>query len=131
MSRMNSFFHKKVTSIRLCSTLVINGVSTQVSKLGGLPGGISDVWEALGKPEDCRYTWDMETNDNKDIPKTIRMRWDRIFTRASIDGAAVVPKNMALIGQERLNCGLFASDHWGVLCDFTVKPQDTPHESTW
>nr|XP_023700324.1 uncharacterized protein LOC111860661 isoform X1 [Paramormyrops kingsleyae] len=102
----------------------------EVNKLGGPPEGISDVWEALGKPEDCRYTWDMETNDNKDIPKTIRMRLDRIFTRASTDGAAVVPKNMALIGQERLNCGLFASDHWGVLCDFTVKPQDTPHEST-
>ncbi|KAL4617095.1 hypothetical protein GN956_G21837 [Arapaima gigas] len=97
----------------------------EVKKLGGVPGGISDVWEDLGKPEDCRYTWDTELNDNKEIPHDIRLRFDRVFLRAAKDGAQVVPESMTLVGLERLKCGYFTSDHWGIFCTFTVKPQDT------
>ncbi|XP_048882837.1 uncharacterized protein LOC125749531 isoform X3 [Brienomyrus brachyistius] len=95
----------------------------EVSRLGGLPEGICDVWEALGKPEDCRYTWDTETNDNKDIPHSVRLRFDRVFMQAARDGPAVAPESMELIGLERLSCGYFTSDHWGILCAFTVGPE--------
>ncbi|KPP59592.1 hypothetical protein Z043_122472 [Scleropages formosus] len=95
----------------------------EVQKLGGLPQGISDVWEDLGSPEDCRYTWDTTTNDNREIPHRVQLRFDRFFLRAARDGAQMVPESMSLIGPERLRCGRFISDHWGILCSFAVQPQ--------
>ncbi|KAA0703516.1 Purine nucleoside phosphorylase [Triplophysa tibetana] len=53
----------------------------EVKKLGGLPNGIFDVWEMLGEPEESRYTWDTSINDNKEIPNSIRIRFDRLFFR--------------------------------------------------
>ncbi|XP_018618205.1 uncharacterized protein tdp2a isoform X2 [Scleropages formosus] len=97
----------------------------EIKKLGGLPQGISDVWEDLGSPEDCRYTWDTTTNDNKEILNDVRLRFDRVFLRAARDGAKMVPESMSLVGLERLKCGFFTSDHWGILCTFAVPPQDT------
>ncbi|XP_036394989.1 tyrosyl-DNA phosphodiesterase 2 [Megalops cyprinoides] len=92
----------------------------EVKKLGGLPEGISDVWELLGQPEDCRYTWDTTTNNNKDLPFPARLRFDRVFIRAAKEGAQVVPETMVLVGQERLSCGRFTSDHWAILCTFSI-----------
>ncbi|XP_046702974.1 tyrosyl-DNA phosphodiesterase 2 [Silurus meridionalis] len=40
----------------------------EVQKLGGTPEGITDVWEMLGQPENCRYTWDTVKNNNKELP---------------------------------------------------------------
>lgn len=90
----------------------------QVKKLGGLPDGISDVWEMLGEPEESRYTWDTSINDNNEIPNSIRLRFDRLFLRAAAEGAKLQPENMTLIGLEKLKCDCFISDHWGILCTF-------------
>ncbi|XP_073703234.1 tyrosyl-DNA phosphodiesterase 2 [Garra rufa] len=90
----------------------------EVKKLGGLPDGISDVWEMLGKPEESRYTWDTSINDNKDIPNSIRLRFDRLFLRTATEGAKLQPESMNLIGMEKLKCDYFISDHWGILCTF-------------
>ncbi|XP_067304331.1 tyrosyl-DNA phosphodiesterase 2 [Pseudorasbora parva] len=90
----------------------------EVKKLGGLPGGISDVWEILGKPEESRYTWDTSINDNNEIPNSIRLRFDRIFLRPAAEGAQLQPESMTLIGLEKLKCDYFISDHWGILCTF-------------
>ncbi|XP_042597347.1 tyrosyl-DNA phosphodiesterase 2 [Cyprinus carpio] len=90
----------------------------EVKKLGGLPDGISDVWEMLGKPEESRYTWDTSINDNKEIPNSIRLRFDRLFLRAAAEGAKLRPDSMTLIGLEKLKCDYFISDHWGILCTF-------------
>ncbi|XP_048010105.1 tyrosyl-DNA phosphodiesterase 2 [Megalobrama amblycephala] len=90
----------------------------EVKKLGGLPDGISDVWEMLGKPEESRYTWDTSINDNNEIPNSIRLRFDRIFIRTAADGAKLRPESMTLIGLEKLKCDYFISDHWGILCTF-------------
>ncbi|XP_052002297.1 tyrosyl-DNA phosphodiesterase 2 [Xyrauchen texanus] len=91
----------------------------EVKKLGELPDGISDVWEMLGKPEECRYTWDTSLNDNYEISNSIRLRFDRVFLRKATEGAQLQPESMALIGLEKLKCDYFISDHWGILCTFS------------
>ncbi|XP_048471391.1 tyrosyl-DNA phosphodiesterase 2 isoform X3 [Rhincodon typus] len=91
----------------------------EVTKVGGLPEGVLDVWEFLNKPEHCRYTWDTKTNNNLKAQYTCRLRFDRVFYRAASEGQ-IVPQQMTLVGQDKLDCGRFCSDHWGLLCDFDV-----------
>ncbi|KAG9479171.1 hypothetical protein GDO78_012704 [Eleutherodactylus coqui] len=107
------------------STAVIFGGDTnlrdtEVQKIGGLPSDILDIWEFLGKPERCRYTWDTKINNNLKLPFTSRLRFDRIFYRAAVDGSQIVPQSLELVGTEKLDCGRFPSDHWGLFCDFEV-----------
>ncbi|XP_050986415.1 tyrosyl-DNA phosphodiesterase 2 isoform X2 [Labeo rohita] len=96
----------------------------EVKKLGGLPDGMSDVWQMLGEPEESRYTWDTSINDNKEIPHSIRLRFDRLFLRAAGEGAKLQPENMTLIGMEKLKCDYFISDHWGILCTFKFEESE-------
>ncbi|KAM4906271.1 LOW QUALITY PROTEIN: tyrosyl-DNA phosphodiesterase 2-like [Sylvia borin] len=107
------------------STTVIFGGDTnlrdsEVTKLGGLPNNIKDVWEFLGKPQHCRYTWDTQSNTNLDIAYKCKMRFDRIYFRPAVEGGHFIPQSMDLIGLEKLECGKFPSDHWGILCNFDV-----------
>ncbi|XP_054620032.1 tyrosyl-DNA phosphodiesterase 2 [Dunckerocampus dactyliophorus] len=93
----------------------------EVAKVG-LPAGVCDVWERLGKQEHCRYTWDTTANSNKSVPYVSRCRFDRVYLRpAARDGVSTLaPDHMALVGMEKLDCGRFTSDHWGVYCSFTT-----------
>ncbi|XP_010214838.1 PREDICTED: tyrosyl-DNA phosphodiesterase 2 [Tinamus guttatus] len=107
------------------STTVIFGGDTnlrdsEVNKLGGLPSSIVDVWEFLGKPKHCRYTWDTSSNSNLAAAYTCRLRFDRLYLQPAPPGGHIVPRSMDLIGLEKLDCGRFPSDHWGVLCHFDV-----------
>ncbi|KAM6135229.1 tyrosyl-DNA phosphodiesterase 2 [Pterocles gutturalis] len=107
------------------STTVIFGGDTnlrdsEVTKLGGLPSNITDIWEFLGKPQHCRYTWDTHSNTNLDAVYKCKMRFDRIYFRPAADGGHIIPRSMDLIGLEKLDCGRFPSDHWGLLCSFDV-----------
>uniref|UniRef100_A0A4W5NK31 Tyrosyl-DNA phosphodiesterase 2 n=1 Tax=Hucho hucho TaxID=62062 RepID=A0A4W5NK31_9TELE len=89
----------------------------------------SDVWESLGQPEDCQYTWDCVTNDNKNLPFPARLRFDRIFLRQAGEGSKDSPDGITLVGLVRLDdCQRFTIDNWGVLCTFVIKPliQATP-----
>ncbi|XP_032895808.1 tyrosyl-DNA phosphodiesterase 2-like [Amblyraja radiata] len=114
---------KKMKEVPDCATVIFGGDTNlrdhEVRNLGGLPAGISDVWESLNRQEQCRYTWDTTTNDNLEASYCCRLRFDRVFFRAS-RGGQIIPKEMRLVGQERLECGRFCSDHWGLLCDFDV-----------
>ncbi|XP_033916153.1 tyrosyl-DNA phosphodiesterase 2 [Melopsittacus undulatus] len=107
------------------STTVIFGGDTnlrdsEVAKLGNLPNNIMDMWEFLGKPQHCRYTWDTHSNTNLRAVYKCKMRFDRIYFRPAGGGGHIIPRSMDLIGLEKLNCGRFPSDHWGVLCNFDV-----------
>ncbi|XP_074843684.1 tyrosyl-DNA phosphodiesterase 2 isoform X1 [Carettochelys insculpta] len=107
------------------STTVIFGGDTnlrdhEVTEVGGLPNNILDIWEFLGKPEHCHYTWDTNCNTNLDGRYKCKFRFDRIFFRTSAEGGQVIPRSLDLIGLEKLECGRFISDHWGLLCDFDV-----------
>ncbi|ROK35773.1 Tyrosyl-DNA phosphodiesterase 2 [Anabarilius grahami] len=93
---------------------------TEVVKVGGLPPGVCDVWEQLGKQEHCRYTWDTKANSNKTVPYISRCRFDRIFLRSAKTGPGVTPDHMVLVGMEKLDCGRYTSDHWGIYCTFNT-----------
>lgn len=106
------------------NTTVIFGGDTnlrdsEVALVGGLPPGVIDVWEELGKQEHCRYTWDTKMNSNKDVPYISRCRFDRIYLRPAKTEVKVHPEHMALVGMEKLDCGSYTSDHWGIYCSFT------------
>ncbi|XP_037700502.1 tyrosyl-DNA phosphodiesterase 2 [Choloepus didactylus] len=92
----------------------------EVTKCGGLPNNILDVWEFLGKPEHCQYTWDTQMNSNLGIPGSCKLRFDRIFFRAAAEGGHVIPRSLDLLGLEKLDCGRFPSDHWGLLCSLDI-----------
>lgn len=92
----------------------------QVTKLGNLPDNIKDAWEFLGKPQHCRYTWDTQSNTNLNAAYKCKMRFDRIYFRPAVEGGHFIPRSMDLIGLEKLECGRFPSDHWGILCNFDV-----------
>nr|XP_020443879.1 tyrosyl-DNA phosphodiesterase 2 isoform X1 [Monopterus albus] len=95
---------------------------TEVAKVG-LPSGVCDIWERLGKPEHCRYTWDTKANNNKTVPFVSRCRFDRVYLRpATGDGVPhLAPEHMALVGLEKLDCGRYTSDHWGIYCSFSAR----------
>lgn len=94
----------------------------EVTKVG-LPATVCDVWERLGKQEHCRYTWDTKANNNKTVPYVSRCRFDRIYFRsATKDGVPrLAPDHMALVGLEKLDCGRYTSDHWGIYCTFSAE----------
>ncbi|XP_060721637.1 tyrosyl-DNA phosphodiesterase 2 [Tachysurus vachellii] len=92
---------------------------SEVAQVGGLPPGVIDVWEELGKQEHCRYTWDTKINNNKSVSYISRCRFDRIYLRPAKTGAKVSPDHMVLVGMEKLDCGYYTSDHWGIYCSFT------------
>lgn len=91
----------------------------EVAKVG-LPSSVCDVWERLGKQEHCRYTWDTKANSNKTVPYVSRCRFDRVYFRpATKDGIPrLAPDHLALVGLEKLDCGRYTSDHWGIYCSF-------------
>ncbi|XP_030597282.1 tyrosyl-DNA phosphodiesterase 2-like [Archocentrus centrarchus] len=94
----------------------------EVTKVG-LPATVCDVWERLGKQEHCRYTWDPTANSNKNISFPCHFRFDRIYLRPAIKVGVprLVPDHMALVGLEKLDCGRYTSDHWGIYCTFSVE----------
>ncbi|XP_040887945.1 tyrosyl-DNA phosphodiesterase 2-like [Toxotes jaculatrix] len=96
--------------------------AAEVAKVG-LPSSVCDVWEQLGYPVHCRYTWDTRLNTNKAIPFNYHFRFDRVYLRrAHKDGAPRLnPASMALVGQEKLKCGRYTSDHWGIYCTFSAE----------
>ncbi|NXX89744.1 TYDP2 phosphodiesterase, partial [Centropus bengalensis] len=107
------------------STTVIFGGDTnlrdsEVKKVGDFPKNVSDIWEFLGKPQHCRYTWDTHSNTNLNAGYKCKMRFDRIYFRPAAGGGHIVPRSMDLIGLEKLDCGRFPSDHWGLLCNFDL-----------
>ncbi|KAF6734909.1 Tyrosyl-DNA phosphodiesterase 2 [Oryzias melastigma] len=80
-----------------------------------IPESICDLWERLGEPEKCRYTWDTWANTNKEMRFKARCRFDRVYLRRA------EPHSMTLVGLEKLRCGRFTSDHWGIYCTFSLK----------
>ncbi|XP_032280815.1 tyrosyl-DNA phosphodiesterase 2 isoform X2 [Phoca vitulina] len=97
-----------------------NLLCVYVTQCGGLPSNILDVWEFLGKPKHCQYTWDTRMNSNLGISAACKLRFDRIFFRTAAESGHIVPQSLDLLGLEKLDCGRFPSDHWGLLCNLDV-----------
>ena len=95
----------------------------EVVAVGGLPDEVCDVWSNCGSPPEAQFTWNMSENDNKVMPGGTKpkRRFDRIFLRSAQAGKVVKPQVFTLIGKQRLACGRFASDHWGIWLEFSVE----------
>ena len=76
-----------------------------------------------GSPTEAEFTWDMSENDNMVMQgdREPRLRFDRIFLRPAQTGKVVKPQIFTHIGKQRLGCGRFASDHWGIWLEFSVE----------
>ncbi|XP_028819877.1 tyrosyl-DNA phosphodiesterase 2 [Denticeps clupeoides] len=116
---------KKISEVPDNAAVIFGGDTNlrdeEVARVGGLPAGVCDIWESLGKPEHCRYTWDTRANSNKSVSYVSRCRFDRIFLRPAKVGPKMLPEHMTLVGQEKLDCGRYTSDHWGIYCGFTTQ----------
>ncbi|CAN8063490.1 unnamed protein product [Agarophyton chilense] len=78
----------------------------------------SDVWVLAGAPEQHKFTWDMQNNDNLDFEKAgfkPKARYDRAFVLSPSNAEHV--SSFTLVGRQRLQCGKFISDHWGLCMD--------------
>ena len=94
----------------------------EVTKAGGLNDGIKDAWIESGSEYAKKFTWDTSQNDNLDLPGNSKpkLRFDRIFYKCSVNKKIEV-MSFDLIGKERLEyCDRFVSDHWGILCKFSL-----------
>lgn len=84
-----------------------------------------DAWILAGSEPTHKFTWDTGVNDNLDgfdqfKPKS---RYDRCFMLAPPAINVSVP-DFQLVGKDRLPCGKFTSDHWGML--FTARFDGDP-----
>ncbi|XP_072038471.1 tyrosyl-DNA phosphodiesterase 2-like [Amphiura filiformis] len=97
----------------------------EVTKAGGLPNGVFDIWSLCGEPPDAEFTWDPTQNDKLEFPfkMTAKCRFDRLYLKqGTASGLKVVPERFMLVGKKRLPvCETFPSDHWGIVCDFKVE----------
>ena len=103
----------------------LNMRDKEVAKVGGLPPGVKDVWEDLGRREEVRYTWDLQRNSNlewsgKWKPKC---RFDRVYIRTS-ETSNVIADQFGLVGLQKVEgTQAFPSDHWGVRVQLKLSHQ--------
>ncbi|VDI35521.1 tyrosyl-DNA phosphodiesterase 2 [Mytilus galloprovincialis] len=93
----------------------------ELQELKGLPEGVFDMWQVTGSRKEAEFTWDMMRNTNLEWAGRFkpRCRFDRIYTRHCKPKSVIVPKYFELVGLEKIpSCGLFPSDHWGLLAHF-------------
>lgn len=91
----------------------------------GVSWRMGDMWEACGSDPSTRYTWDTSINDNLGMEWKSKLRFDRIYFRND-SHVSLNPLCFTLVGKERLASGMFASDHWGLWCEF----KETTHRPT-
>eukprot|EP00913_Durusdinium_trenchii_P014316 g13431.t1 len=116
-------------------------------ELGDDAAAFSDVWSFCGSPESDRWTWDTTANSNIGANFACKSRFDRMLfispgvsdvkgasgltakakAKASKPGDGWQPKSIRLLGKEKI-AGLhrFPSDHWGLLTEWTVAPEEAP-----
>ncbi len=61
----------------------LNMRDAEVTAIGGLPKGFSDLWEATGARNEAKFTWDLTRNTNLTWNQKFkpRCRFDRMFFR--------------------------------------------------
>ena len=81
---------------------------------------IKDAWEASGKPQGAKYTWDTVANDTLDTSHwkfQPRSRFDRCFLKR------LDPCSFRLIGTHKDPHVGFISDHFGLCIDLALQPR--------
>ena len=96
----------------------LNMRAEDLKKVGGIPFAVTDAWETTGENPQHKFTWDLERNDNKSFPNCKpRARFDRMYFKRA-PSKAIHCIDFALVGLKRLECGMFPSDHFGILATF-------------
>ncbi|XP_037081097.1 tyrosyl-DNA phosphodiesterase 2-like isoform X2 [Pollicipes pollicipes] len=98
----------------------LNLRDSDVTAVGGLPAGVSDLWERCGRRKEVEFTWDMQRNTNLEMPGRFkpRLRFDRVYLRATDQ---VTAEHFGLVGLEKVQgTQSFPSDHWGVQVYFGI-----------
>ena len=72
--------------------------SFQVTKCGGLPNNILDVWEFWGKPKHCQYTWDTQMNCNLGMLLLVSFVLIEYFLEPQRKVATLFPKVWTCLG---------------------------------
>ena len=103
----------------------------QLEEIGGVPEGILDIWDMLGRQQETYATWDTTANDNsKGTGPQGQGRLDRVYLRNRVRQPVLKPVLLELLGKERLACNYFPSNHWGVLVYFQIQQPPQPGAST-
>jgi len=100
----------------------LNMRDKELASIGGLPAGVKDVWEEMGRRKEVEYTWDMQRNHNLEWPGKWkpRCRFDRVYLKQNEDKMMKVVR-YGLVGLEKVEgCQAFPSDHWGVKVDLEL-----------
>lgn len=87
------------------------------------PSDIMDFWKTVSDNDETKYTWDSLQNDNRvrEGFDKFQRRLDRMYFKSS-KGSELTPARFQLFGTDRLpDCGRFISDHWGIVCQLSVK----------
>ncbi|XP_076084600.1 uncharacterized protein LOC143055353 isoform X2 [Mytilus galloprovincialis] len=102
----------------------------EIREIKGLPKGVLDIWIETGRNKETQFTWDTSINtnlqwaENQDFKPKIR--FDRIYMRHPKTHKVISPVSFQLIGKEKIpTCGLFPSDHWGLLVHFDININTT------
>lgn len=96
----------------------------ELQEIKGLPEGVFDLWQVTGSRKEAEFTWDMTRNNNLEWAGKFkpRCRFDRIYIRHRKPKSVIIPKYFELVGLKKVpSCGMFPSDHWGILTHFDVK----------
>ena len=86
-----------------------------------------DLWQTTGSRKEAQFTWDMSRNTNLEWAGRFKphCRFDRIYIRHSKPKSVFIPTYFKLIGLEKTpSCGLFPSDHWGIMTHFDKRKDD-------
>lgn len=90
-----------------------------------LPSQILDVWEYLGSPKNCQYTWNCLMNRN--FCKNFfffkpRCRFDRVYWIKNNADNYAKPIHIKTVGNKRLSKQhhMLPSDHYGLIIKFNI-----------
>jgi len=91
-----------------------------------LPAGglLEDSWLSAGARKECKFTWDVQRNTNKEMVGKFkpRCRFDRLYTRDSNPDSSLRLTHFGLVGLEKVaGTQSFPSDHWGVELTLKIK----------
>jgi len=109
----------------------LNMRDKELASIGGLPAGVKDTWEEMGRRKEVEYTWDMQRNTNLEWPGKWkpRCRFDRVYLRENMDRMVTVA-GYGLVGLEKVEgCQTFPSDHWGIRVGLKLRQEEERNNS--
>lgn len=110
------------------STIIFGGdlnIRDQEIKSIYFPSNILDIWEYLGSPKDCKYTWNCCMGNkffNTNFFSKSKFRYDRVYWMNNNEETCIQPIYMKKVGEKRLSKehNILPSDHYGLFIKFNI-----------